>query len=151
MAEETVILVPWGDDGWAYIALSDGYQPEHFVRGITPVDADRPFRVMYWTKWDGTAAYTHGYDPRQVRLQKTDEHRFEMTFDRIHQPWQDPDSGTIEFSDDGTRMTETRNGHTLSNWPTDGITAYDTDVRIYEKISPADWPGDVRIDFSAQQ
>ena len=107
-------------------------------KGITPVDANRPFRMMYWASWDGTPAYTHGFNPRQVSVRKVDDNRFEMTFDRIHQPWQEGDTGTIVFSNDGKRVTETRSGFTV-----DGK-EFHNDIRVYDKIVPADWPGEIR-------
>lgn len=143
--EETIALVPWGDNGWGYVAISGGFQPEDFRTGEIPVNAGRPFRTMYWKSWDGTPAYSHGFDPRQVRVRKIDDLRFKLVFERIHQPWQRPDRGTLTFSADGKRMTETRDGDSLINFPPNGVIPYQTDVRVYDRVEPADWPGDVRI------
>lgn len=151
-AAETVVLVPWGANGWAYVAISDGYQPEDFKKGATNVNANRPFRVLYWTTWDGRPAYTHGFDPRQVRVTKVGDNRFDLVFDRIHQPWQRADTGSITFSADGKRMTETRDGDSLVNFPPNGVIAYQSDVRVYDKIdSGPDWPGNVRVAMPPQQ
>jgi hypothetical protein len=93
---------------------------------------------MYWASWDGTPAFNSGYDPAQVTVKKIDDQRFEVTFDRIHQPWQEGDTRTIVFSNDGKRVTETRSGFSV-----DGI-EFHNDIRVYDKIVPAEWPGEIR-------
>ncbi|MCZ6618732.1 MAG: hypothetical protein O7E57_11425 [Gammaproteobacteria bacterium] len=139
MDEETVVFVPWGDNGWAHITISGSYQPEDFKGGLKPTRAERrPERNMYWATWDGTPAFNSGYDPAQVTVRKIGDYRFVTEFIRIHQPWQQGETGTIVFSNDGKRVTETRSGIGV-----DGI-EFHNDIRVYDKIVPAEWPGEIR-------
>lgn len=137
MENETIAIVPIGGNGWAHIAISGGYQTADFQRGIKPAQEEkRPERTMYWAPWDGTPAFSSGYDPVQVTIRQIDKFRFETTFDRIHQPWQEGERGTIVFSPDGNRMTETRSGVARLG------EVFQDDIRVYDKVEPADWLGE---------
>lgn len=141
MEEETVVIVPGGQGGWAYLTLSGSYQPIDFKKNVAlPTNPEnRPQRDMYWARWDGTPAYTYGYDPAQIILRKVGDRSFTTELVRIHQPWQKGDKGTIVFSNDGKRMTQTRSGVTVLGVP------FENDVRVYDKVEHADWPGNVRV------
>jgi hypothetical protein len=139
METETVVLAPWGNNGWAHITVSGGYQPDDFRNGAKPIQQEkRPQRTMYWASWDGRPAFTSGFDPAQVVVRRVNENSFTIDLVRIHQPWQGGDRSTVVFSNDGRRMTITRSGVTEQNVP------FQNDVRVYDKVSNADWPGDVR-------
>jgi hypothetical protein len=141
MDAETVVLVPGGNNGWAQLTISGSYQPDDFkAKTKIPLQPEkRPQLEMYWATWDGKPAFTVGSDPGQVVLRKIDDRRFDIAFNRIHQPWQAGDKSSIVFSDDGKRMTLTRSGLTV-----DGA-AFQNDIRVYQRVEQADWPGDVRI------
>lgn len=140
MAAETIILAPGGPNGWAQVRISGAYQPEDFKKGVKPpADVARPEREMYWATWDGKPAYSTGFDPGRITLKRVDPHHFTIAFDRVHQPWQKGDTGTIVFSNDGKHMTITRSGLNV-----DG-SKFENDTRVYDKIERADWPGNYII------
>ncbi len=169
--DEHVVIAPWGNDGWVYSAVSGGYQPanlkesgmtapylqrrlpqlqEEYLATMQPAPPDYDWTLqkeMYYATWNGTPAYTMGSYPRQVELQKVEDHHFEMDFARIHQPWLAALGGvqsSIVFSDDGKRMTVTSSGVSAS------AERFENDIRVYDKADPANWPSKESL-FPPQQ
>jgi hypothetical protein len=139
MGAQVVALIPHGKAGWARIAIAGAYQPDDLKSGVKPTPGARTDRFSYWATWDGKVTPSYGNDPRDVSLKKIDDHNFEMSFMRDHQPVVQGNKTMIAFSADGKHMTETTKAGLLA----DGKTFAD-DVRVYEKIEEANWPGEVR-------
>lgn len=154
--DETLILGPWGRAGLFYISISGGFQPADVKKGMPPPFLDRRRvrrpdaaklapnppnydwtvqRITYYANWDGTPAYSFGYDPGQIALKRIDDKHFEMDFTRVHQPWLQGAKATLVLSDDGRRITQTWNGVDETG------ASYTNDVRVYDKVDPSNWPG----------
>jgi hypothetical protein len=139
MDDETVLMVPFGHTGLAQIAIHSGYQPDDFKKGTKPtLEQVRTRREMFFATWDGKPYPTYGFDPQQVTLKRRDDTHFDVTFTRVHQPWDEGSKMTIAFSPDGKRMVQTVSGTTETG------AAYQNDVRVFDRVELAEWPGETR-------
>lgn len=143
MDAETVVIVPWGRNGWIWNQISGGsYQPEDLKKNVTrvecgategvtarPCQGPKPAMMLYWASWDSKTFPTYGSVPRHVQLKRLNERGFDVVFlDAAQKP--DPaGKASVVFSPDGQHLTVTRSGAGGAN-----------DVRVYDRINAAGWP-----------
>lgn len=134
-AAETVMIFPWGKNGWVWTEISGAYQPEDMHKGVKPVEGPRTNRVLFWATWDGKLFPTYGHDPREAMVKKVNDRTFEITFVRNHQPPAEGNKMVMVFSPDGKHLTATTaSGTTMKGQ------RFENDVRVYNWIDPATWP-----------
>ena len=144
MNAETVVIVPWGKNGWIWNQISGGpYQPEDLHKGVSRVECGATqgptaracqgppsSMVLYWASWDAKTYATYGSAPHQVQLKRDNDRTFEVTYFKAPQAAAQGSMANVSFSPDGQHLTVTMKA---------GAGAAD-DVRVYDRINADNWP-----------
>ena len=138
MNAETVVIVPWGKNGWIWNQISGGaYQPEDLHKGLNRVECGASqgatavackgppsAMTLYWASWDAKTFPTYGSTPHQVQLKQVNDRTFDVTYFKDPLAAAQGGKSTVSFSADGQHLT---------------VTTKD-DVRIYDRINADKWP-----------